>query len=71
VLSAVAPVVLATYGGAEYLAHRDRYAATKSIATGAARWASTAFPTMGYALGAALLVIVVRLVRERKGARRG
>ncbi|MFE0459764.1 DUF6542 domain-containing protein [Kitasatospora sp. NPDC058965] len=71
VLSSVAPVVLASYTGAEYLAHRDEYADTKQLATGAARWASAAFPTMAWALGAALLVVLVRLLRERKGSRRG
>jgi hypothetical protein len=72
VLSSIAPVVLACYTGAEYLAHRDRYAGSKELAAGAARWASAAFPTMGWALAAALLVIVLRVVRERRrGVRRG
>ncbi|WP_329583573.1 hypothetical protein OG500_25180 [Kitasatospora sp. NBC_01250] len=75
VLTGVAPVVLGCTAGAELLAHRDKYADTKSVATGAARWAVHAFPVMGWAIGAAVLVIVLRLVREKnarsKSAREG
>ncbi|PYC79131.1 hypothetical protein C7C46_14790 [Streptomyces tateyamensis] len=66
VLSSVAPVVLAWYAGAEYLAHREKYAGGREVAADLARWAAGCFPTMAWALGAALLVIAVRLVRERR-----
>lgn len=65
VLTGVAPVVLACTAYAELLAHRDKYGDTKAVATGAAKWAVHAFPVMGWAIGAAVLVIALRLVREK------
>ncbi|MDH6122143.1 DUF6542 domain-containing protein [Kitasatospora sp. GAS204B] len=66
VLTAVAPVVLGCTAGAELLANRAQYANTKALATGAAKWAVHGFPVMAYALGAALLVIVLRVVLEHR-----
>ncbi|GAB2743629.1 DUF6542 domain-containing protein [Kitasatospora kifunensis] len=65
VLTGVAPVVLLSTAGAELLAHRDKYGDTKAVATGAAKWAVHAFPVMGWAMGAAVLVIMIRLALEK------
>ncbi|MGF1432334.1 DUF6542 domain-containing protein [Kitasatospora sp. LaBMicrA B282] len=66
VFSAIAPVVLGCTAGAELLAHGDQYADTKALATGAAKWAVHAFPVMGLALGAAVVVVALRLVQDRR-----
>ncbi|WP_329567911.1 DUF6542 domain-containing protein [Kitasatospora sp. NBC_01266] len=65
VLTAVAPVVLGCTAGAELLADREKYADTKALATGAAKWAVHSFPVMGWALAGAVLVIAARIVLER------
>ncbi|GAB2714090.1 DUF6542 domain-containing protein [Kitasatospora kifunensis] len=65
-----APVtVLAVTSGSQYLAHHDAYHGS-ALATGAARWLVNAFPVMAAALLAALLVIVVRSILDRRGTRR-
>ncbi|MDH6141460.1 hypothetical protein P3T35_003479 [Kitasatospora sp. GP30] len=69
VLPAPPPIVLAVTAGAEYLAHSDKYQDGKAAAAGAAKWAVHGFPVMLYAMGAALLVIMVRVVRDRRSRR--
>jgi hypothetical protein len=69
VLPAPPPIVLAVTAGTEYLAHSSSYQNSKALATGAAKWAIHGFPVMLYAMGAALLVILVRVVRDRRSRR--
>ncbi|MER7585821.1 DUF6542 domain-containing protein [Kitasatospora sp. NPDC097691] len=58
-------VVLGATAAAELAAHRESYQG-KGLATGAAKWVVHGFPVMAEAAAAALLVIVVRLVRDRR-----
>ncbi|WP_051829951.1 MULTISPECIES: DUF6542 domain-containing protein [Streptomyces] len=58
-------VVLGVTAAAELLANRDLYQG-KGLATGAAKWVVHGFPVMAEAALAALLVIVVRVVRDRR-----
>jgi hypothetical protein len=69
VLPAPPPIVLAVTAGSEFLAHSEQYKDSKALATGAAKWAISGFPIMLYAMGAALLVILVRVVRDRRSRR--
>jgi hypothetical protein len=61
-------VVLAATAGAEMLVHGDKYQG-KALATGAAGWAIHGFPVMASAVGAALLVVVIRIARDGRGRR--
>ncbi|MDH6123618.1 DUF6542 domain-containing protein [Kitasatospora sp. GP82] len=61
-------VVLAVATGTEYLVNGDKYQG-KALATGALRWVVHAFPVMAAAVSAALLVVVVRTLREGRGRR--
>lgn len=70
VLSAAPPVVLATTAAAELVANSAKYRGSKALATGAARWTINGFPVMLAALGAALVVVLARIARDR-GNRRG
>ncbi|MER7771412.1 DUF6542 domain-containing protein [Kitasatospora sp. NPDC096140] len=65
VLAASPLVVLGATAAVELAAHRDDYRG-KGLATGAAKWVVHGFPVMAEAAAAALLVIVVRLVRDRR-----
>ncbi|GAA1992210.1 DUF6542 domain-containing protein [Kitasatospora viridis] len=69
VLPAPPPIVLAVTAATAYLAHSDDYKGGKKLAAGAAKWAIQGFPVMLYAMGAALLVILVRTVRDRRSPR--
>ncbi|MFE9428770.1 DUF6542 domain-containing protein [Kitasatospora sp. NPDC006697] len=69
VLPAPPPIVLLVTAATAYLAHSDDYKGSKKLATGAAKWAIQGFPVMLYAMGAALLVILVRTVRDRRSPR--
>ncbi|MFD8753712.1 DUF6542 domain-containing protein [Kitasatospora sp. NPDC059577] len=64
-LAASPLVVLGATAAVELAAHRDRYQG-RGLATGAAKWVVQGFPVMAEAAAAALLVIVVRLVRHRR-----
>jgi hypothetical protein len=66
VLPAPPPLVLGVTAGTDYLAHSDSYKDSKALITGAAKWAVHGFPVMLYAMGAALLVIIVRIARDRR-----
>ncbi len=61
-------VVLVVTAGAEMLVHGDKYQG-KALATGAAGWAIHGFPVMASAVGAALLVVVVRIAKDGRGRR--
>ncbi|MGE7437389.1 DUF6542 domain-containing protein [Kitasatospora sp. NPDC001175] len=64
-----APVVVLTVAvGTEYLVNGDKYQG-KALASGALRWVTHAFPVMSAAVLAALLMIVVRRLREERGRR--
>ncbi|MFG3227656.1 DUF6542 domain-containing protein [Kitasatospora sp. NPDC048194] len=65
VLTGAPIVVLLTASGVEHLSNPDRYRG-KAVGTGAVRWVVGAFPVMAEALTAALLVIVVRTVLDRR-----
>ncbi|MCC9309365.1 hypothetical protein LN042_20145 [Kitasatospora sp. RB6PN24] len=69
VLPAPPPIVLAVTAGTEFLAHSDEFRDGKAAAAGAAKWAIDGFPVMLYAIGAALLVILLRVVRDRRSRR--
>ncbi|WP_348534104.1 DUF6542 domain-containing protein [Kitasatospora sp. MAA19] len=58
-------LVLGVTAGAELLANGDAYQG-KSLATGSAKWVVHGFPVMAAAAAVAALVIVVRLVRDRR-----
>ncbi|MFI9271443.1 DUF6542 domain-containing protein [Kitasatospora sp. NPDC052896] len=66
VLPASPTVVLATTAAAELLGDSAKYQGSKALATGAARWTINDFPVMLAALGAALLVVLVRIARDRR-----
>lgn len=65
VLCASPLVVLGVTAAAELAAHGDAYEG-KALATGSAKWVVHGFPVMAAAAGAAALVIVVRLVLDRR-----
>ncbi|WP_051969894.1 DUF6542 domain-containing protein [Kitasatospora azatica] len=66
VLSAVAPVVLVSTCGAEYLARRGQDDTAKALAADLARWLAAGFLVMVAALGAALAVVLLRIVLDSK-----
>ncbi|MGC0318050.1 hypothetical protein [Kitasatospora acidiphila] len=66
VVSAIAPVVLATTAGVELLAQGERYGDAKALAAGAARWAVQGFPVMITAMAAAGAAIGLRVLCERR-----
>ncbi|MQS17750.1 hypothetical protein F7Q99_37575 [Streptomyces kaniharaensis] len=66
VVTAAPLVVLVTAAGTEYLWNGDKYQGRK-LGTGALRWVVGAFPVMAAAVGAALLVVVVKAVLDRRG----
>lgn len=70
VLPAPPPVVLGYTAAAELLANSEKYKGSKALAVGAGKWAIHGFPVMAAAMMAALIVILVRVARER-GSRRG
>ncbi|WP_157882259.1 DUF6542 domain-containing protein [Streptomyces rubellomurinus] len=65
VLAASPVVVLAVTAGAELLANSEKYHGT-ALATGSTKWVVYGFPVMAKAAAAALLVIVVRVIRGRR-----
>ncbi|MFJ2191504.1 DUF6542 domain-containing protein [Kitasatospora sp. NPDC087861] len=65
VVAASPLLVLGVTAGAELLANGDAYQG-KSLATGSAKWVVHGFPVMAAAAAVAALVIVVRLVRDRR-----
>ncbi|MEU9041844.1 MULTISPECIES: DUF6542 domain-containing protein [unclassified Kitasatospora] len=65
VLAASPPVILGVTAAAELAANRELYQG-RGLATGAAKWVVHGFPVMAEAAAAALLVIVVRVVRDRR-----
>jgi hypothetical protein len=65
VVTATPIVVLLTAAGVEYLSNPDKYQG-KGLGTGAVRWVVGAFPVMAEAVAAALLVIVIRTVLDRR-----
>ncbi|GAA1975723.1 DUF6542 domain-containing protein [Kitasatospora viridis] len=67
VLTAIAPVVLASTAGAELLAGREDYGDVKALAAAAAKWAVHGFPVMVSALLAAAAAVGLRLWLERGG----
>ncbi|MGK4581973.1 DUF6542 domain-containing protein [Kitasatospora sp. HPMI-4] len=68
-VTTAAPVVVLTVAvGTEYLVDGDKYPG-KALASGALRWVTHAFPVMTAAVLAALLMIVVRRLREGRGRR--
>ncbi|MFE9428421.1 DUF6542 domain-containing protein [Kitasatospora sp. NPDC006697] len=69
VLTAVAPVVLASTACAELLGRRDAYPDDKALAAGAAKWAVHGFPVMAAALLAAGAAVALRVLLERGGRR--
>ncbi|MET8701195.1 DUF6542 domain-containing protein [Kitasatospora sp. NPDC004723] len=69
VVMAAPPVVLAARAGTAYLADREGLQG-KALASAAVRWVVGAFPVMAWAVAVALLVVVVRVVLDRR-ARRG
>ncbi|MER7754757.1 DUF6542 domain-containing protein [Kitasatospora sp. NPDC097643] len=66
VLTASPLLVLGVTAGAELLADGDAYRG-KGLATGSAKWVVHGFPVMATAAGTAALVIVARVVRDRRG----
>ncbi|GAA1979970.1 DUF6542 domain-containing protein [Kitasatospora viridis] len=69
VLPACPTLVLALSAAAELLGDPHRYRGTKGLATGAIRWGVDGFPVMLAALGAAAVVVLVRIVRDRRNRR--
>lgn len=65
VLAASPVIVLGVTAVAELAANGDKYQG-KALATGGAKWVVHGFPVMAQAAAAALLVIVVRVVRDRR-----
>ncbi|MQS13663.1 hypothetical protein F7Q99_15625 [Streptomyces kaniharaensis] len=65
VLCASPLLVLGVTAAAELLANGDAYRG-KALATGSAKWVVHGFPVMAAAAGAAVLVIVVRVARDRR-----
>ncbi|MFJ9696017.1 DUF6542 domain-containing protein [Kitasatospora sp. NPDC101183] len=65
VVTASPIVVLVGASAVEYAANPDKYQG-KGLGTGALRWVVGAFPVMAAALVAALLVIALRAVLERR-----
>ncbi|MFJ8473383.1 DUF6542 domain-containing protein [Kitasatospora sp. NPDC094011] len=58
-------VVLLSASGVEFAANPEKYQG-KGLGTGAVRWVVGAFPVMAEAVAVALLVIVVRVVLDRR-----
>ncbi|MDH6113255.1 hypothetical protein P3T36_001860 [Kitasatospora sp. MAP12-15] len=69
VLTAPGPVVLASTAVAELFGNSAKYQGSKALATGAARWAISGFPVMAAAVGAALVVVLVRIARDKRNRR--
>ncbi|MGW2252385.1 DUF6542 domain-containing protein [Kitasatospora sp. NPDC001660] len=65
VLCASPLLVLGVTAAAELAANGDAYKG-KALATGSAKWVVHGFPVMAAAAGAAVLVIVVRVVLDRR-----
>ncbi|MFJ9692826.1 DUF6542 domain-containing protein [Kitasatospora sp. NPDC101183] len=65
VLACSPVVVLGVTAVVELLANRDKYQG-KALATGAAKWLVHGFPVMAQAATAAVLVIAVRAIRNRR-----
>ncbi|MGW2250823.1 DUF6542 domain-containing protein [Kitasatospora sp. NPDC001660] len=59
-------VVLVTASATEYVFNGDKYQDTKQLGTGALRWVVGAFPVMAAAVGAALVVTLVKAVIARR-----
>ncbi|WP_327067443.1 DUF6542 domain-containing protein [Kitasatospora sp. NBC_01302] len=69
VLPAPPPVVLAAWAGAELLGDSSKYQGSKALATGSVRWLVHGFPVMAESIGAALAVILIRLVLQKRNRR--
>ncbi|MFF7634014.1 DUF6542 domain-containing protein [Kitasatospora sp. NPDC008050] len=69
VLPAPPPVVLAAWAGAELLGDSAKYQGSKALATGSVRWLVHGFPVMVESIGAALAVILIRLVLQKRNRR--
>ncbi|MFF7988918.1 DUF6542 domain-containing protein [Kitasatospora xanthocidica] len=67
VVTAAPVVVLLAASGVEYAAHAEKYQG-RNLGTGALRWVVGAFPVMAAAVGVALLVVVGRVVADRRRA---
>lgn len=65
VVAASPLVVLGVTAVVEFAGDSERYQGSK-LATGSAKWVVNGFPVMAQAAAAALLVIVVRVVRDRR-----
>ncbi|MDH6576903.1 DUF6542 domain-containing protein [Kitasatospora sp. MAP5-34] len=68
VVTAPPIIVLALTAGAEMVVHGAKYQG-KALATGAAGWAIHGFPVMAATVGAALLVVLIRIVKDGRGRR--
>ncbi|MFE9421720.1 DUF6542 domain-containing protein [Kitasatospora sp. NPDC006697] len=69
VLPACPIVVLAVTAAAELLGDGAKYRGGNSLLAGAIRWAVNGFPVMLAALAVAALVVLVRILRDRRTAR--
>ncbi len=67
VVTAAPVVVLLAASGVEYAAHPDTYQG-RNLGTGALRWVVGAFPVMAATVGVALVVVVGRVVADRRRA---
>ncbi|MFE5583298.1 DUF6542 domain-containing protein [Kitasatospora sp. NPDC056531] len=65
VVAASPLVVLGVTAVVEFAADSEKYQGSK-LATGSAKWVVNGFPVMAQAVAAALLVIVVRVVQDRR-----
>ncbi|MER7578549.1 DUF6542 domain-containing protein [Kitasatospora sp. NPDC097691] len=65
VVTAAPVVVLLAASAVEYAAHPDTYRG-RNLGTGTLRWVVEAFPVMAVAVGAALAVVVGRVVLDRR-----
>ncbi|MEV7600429.1 DUF6542 domain-containing protein [Kitasatospora sp. NPDC089797] len=70
VVAAAPLVVLGATVVVEFSADTGKYQGSK-LATGSAKWVVQGFPVMAQAVAAALLVIVVRVVRDRRRQQHG
>ncbi|MFE6865767.1 DUF6542 domain-containing protein [Kitasatospora sp. NPDC057692] len=68
VVIAAPPVVLAARAATAYLADRDGLRG-KALASAAVRWVVGAFPVMAAAVAVALLVVLVRVLLDRRARR--
>ncbi|MDH6121265.1 hypothetical protein ABH930_000045 [Kitasatospora sp. GAS204A] len=69
VLAAPPVVVLVAWAGGELLGDSAKYQGSKALATGSVRWLVHGFPVMAESIIAALVVIVVRIMLEKRNRR--